>query len=87
MIAAILERDPPPLSELEPMTPPALDRTVRKCLAKAPDDRWQSAGDVASEFCWIAEDSSRVGVPAPVAARRPSRRRLAWGLAGACIGA
>src|SRR4030088_1648809 len=36
LIAAILEREPPPMSSLQPMTPPALDRTVKTCLAKDP---------------------------------------------------
>ena len=43
VIAAILEDDPPPMSSLQPMTPPALDRVVKKCLAKEPDERWQTA--------------------------------------------
>ena len=43
VIAAILKSDPPPMSSLQPMTPPALDRVVKKCLAKEPDERWQSA--------------------------------------------
>ena len=42
VIAKILETDPPPMSSLQPMTPPALDRVVKKCLAKEPDERWQS---------------------------------------------
>ena len=82
LIAAILERDPPPISSLQPMTPPALDRLVKKCLEKDPDDRWQTAHDLAGELGWIAEGGSQVGVPAPVAARRRSRERL-W--AGAAI--
>ena len=41
LIAAILDADPPPPSTLQPITPPALDRVVRKCLAKDPEDRWQ----------------------------------------------
>src|ERR1700758_5402518 len=41
LIAKILEIDPPPISSLQPMTPPALDRAVKKCLAKEPEKRWQ----------------------------------------------
>ncbi|MGQ0723159.1 MAG: protein kinase domain-containing protein, partial [Candidatus Eiseniibacteriota bacterium] len=81
LIAAILERDPPPLSSIEPMTPPALDRTIRRCLAKDPDARWQSAADVGAELSWIGEESARAGVPAVVSARRRSRERLLWVLA------
>ena len=47
--------DPPPISSLQPMTPPALDRVVKSCLAKDPDERWQSAADLARELKWIAE--------------------------------
>ena len=43
LIGAILEHDPAPVSTLVPSAPAALDRVVRKCLAKSPDDRWQSA--------------------------------------------
>jgi Tol biopolymer transport system component len=56
LIAAIMEHEPPPLSSVAPMTPPALDRVVRTCLAKDPDDRWQSAADVARELKWIADE-------------------------------
>jgi serine/threonine protein kinase/Tol biopolymer transport system component len=79
LISAIMQNDPPPISSVSPMTPPALDRVVRICLAKDPDDRWQSAHDIAGELKWIAE-SSPSGVPAPVAviARRRNRERLAW---------
>src|SRR5579872_2648121 len=46
VMAKILETDPPPMSSLAPMTPPALDRVVKRCLVKDPDDRWQSARDL-----------------------------------------
>src|ERR1700726_2553500 len=64
LIAAILEREPPPMSSLQPMTPPALDRVVKKCLRKDRDDRWQSARDITDELKWIAEGGSRAGLPA-----------------------
>src|SRR5207245_7757793 len=55
LIVAILEREPAPMSSLQPMTPPALDRVVKRCLAKEPDDRWQTARDLEMELKWIAE--------------------------------
>ncbi|GJM44780.1 MAG: hypothetical protein DHS20C21_16220 [Gemmatimonadota bacterium] len=81
LIAAILEREPTPLSSVAPMTPPALDHIVRKCMAKDPEDRWQSAADVSGQLSWIAESSSQAGVPAVVSSRRRVRARLAWSIA------
>src|SRR3979490_1464242 len=60
LIAAILEREPPPMSSLQPMTPPALDRVVKRCLAKDRDDRWQTARDLEVELKWIAEGGEQV---------------------------
>ena len=48
--AAILEHEPPPVSSLQPLVPPAVDDIVRRCLAKNPDERWQTAGDVIREL-------------------------------------
>jgi Tol biopolymer transport system component len=78
LIAAILEHEPPAISSIQPLAPPALDRVVRTCLAKDPDDRWQTAHDVMLELKWIVEAGSQAGVPAPVVARRKNRERLAW---------
>jgi serine/threonine-protein kinase len=58
LIAAILDRDPPSMSSVAPLTPPVLDRLVRKCLAKDRDRRWQSAADLGDELTWIAQSSS-----------------------------
>jgi len=81
LVAAILSSQPPPISSLQAVMPPALDHVVRKCLEKDPGDRWQSAHDVASELRWIGEAGSQAGVPATVTMRRRSRERLAWALA------
>jgi Tol biopolymer transport system component/predicted Ser/Thr protein kinase len=78
LIAAIIERVPPPISSISPMTPPAFDRVVKTCLAKDPEDRWQTAHDVMLELKWVAEGGSAAGLPAPVVARRKSREKLAW---------
>jgi eukaryotic-like serine/threonine-protein kinase len=56
LIGAIMHSEPTPLAELLPVTPPALDRIVRKCLAKQPDKRWQNALDLRDELIWIAEN-------------------------------
>jgi len=59
--SAILHKDPPPITTLEPLTPPALERTIRVCLAKDPDERWQSASDLWNELRWISESGSQSG--------------------------
>jgi eukaryotic-like serine/threonine-protein kinase len=87
VIAAILGKTPPPISSVQPMTPPALDRVVQTCLEKDPEDRWQTAHDVMLELKWVAEGGSRAGLPAPVVTRRRSRERLAWIIAAALAAA
>ena len=90
LIAAILDRDPPPMASLQPMTPSALDRVVRKCLAKEQERRWQAASDVCDELKWIAEGGSETGVPtaaAPIPARTGWRRVLSWSMASLFVGA
>ena len=85
LIASILTIEPKPISELVPLAPPALDRLVRACLAKDPDDRIQTAHDVKLQLRWIEEGGSQAGVPAPVAAARRRHERLAWIVAGAAV--
>ncbi len=82
--SAILEKDPEPISAVKPMTPPALDHVIRRCLAKDPDQRWQTARDVALELEWITRASGPAAVLlAPVLSHRKFRERLAWVLAAA----
>jgi Tol biopolymer transport system component len=78
LIAAILEREPPPMSSLQPMTPPALDRVVKRCLAKEPDERCQNAKDLTDELKWIAEGGSQLTfAPTASAKGMPSLGRRA----------
>jgi serine/threonine protein kinase len=81
VIAAVLAAEPTPISALQPMTPPALERLIRICLAKDPDERFQSAHDLSLQLKWISEAGSQAGVAAPVIAHRRSRERIAWALA------
>jgi Tol biopolymer transport system component len=76
--SAILEKEPEPISTAKPLTPPALDHAIRKCLAKLPNDRWQSASDLASELNWASE--STIGAPGHSSAQaRPKfRQAVAW---------
>jgi len=87
LIAAILRETPAPVSSIRDVIPPAIERVILRCLEKSPDDRYQTARDVLLELRWSAEAGSRAGMPAPVAARRKHRERLAWSLAGAGLAA
>jgi serine/threonine protein kinase/Tol biopolymer transport system component len=88
VMAAILEREPQPITVAQPLAPPALDRLVKICLAKDPDERWQTAHDLKLQLQWIAEAGSQLGVPAPVAAHRRTREYVAWAAsAGAIVAA
>ena len=79
LVASILEREPTPVSELQPMTPPGLDRLVRTCLAKHPEDRFHTVHDLRLALQWIRDGGSAAGVPAPVASSRRRRARFAAG--------
>ncbi len=81
LIGAILKDEPPAISTIQAMAPPALDRVVRTCLAKDPEDRWQTARDLTLELKWIAEGGSAMGIAAPAIPRARRRERLAWALA------
>jgi len=74
LIAAILEHEPEPISTVRPMVPVALDRIVRTCLTKNPDDRFQSAHDLKLQLEWIRDAGSQAGVPAASLLSRPARR-------------
>ncbi len=57
VIAAILEKDPPPISQTQPVAPPAFDYCVRTCLAKDPEDRYQTAHDVKLQLAWVQQEA------------------------------
>jgi eukaryotic-like serine/threonine-protein kinase len=81
LISSIMKDEPAPISAIAPMTPATLDRVVKTCLAKDPEDRFQTAHDAKLQLQWIAEGGSLAGLPAPVALRRKNRERLAWSIA------
>ena len=78
VMAAVLATKPRPIDELVPLTPPGLERIVSRCLAKDPEDRWQTARDVAAELQWVGQGGSKVGLPAVVSGRRRVREGVAW---------
>jgi serine/threonine-protein kinase len=87
VLGAIMHLEPPPISSLQPMSPPALERLVKICLAKDPDGRWQSSGDVGRQLQGIIEGGSAPSVVAPTAAARTVawRRVIPWALAASLL--
>jgi len=73
LIAAILKDQPRPVSELQPVSPKALDRVVQTCLEKDPDRRWQSAREVKHALEWISLEA-----PTPVPTPAPVKRPWLW---------
>ncbi|HEV8230947.1 MAG TPA: protein kinase [Thermoanaerobaculia bacterium] len=69
VIGSILRDEPRPMSEIQPTTPSAFDRMVRTCLAKDPDDRWQTTRDVALQLGWVERDRT-AEAPASLPIRR-----------------
>ena len=80
VMSAILEKEPEPISAVQPLTPRALDHVLERALAKDPEERWQSAADVKAELKWIAT----VGRPKE-AARARTLNRTAPAVAAACV--
>jgi len=77
LIASILSSEPAPVSSVQPLTPPALEHLVTRCLTKAPDERWTALNDVVLQLRWIADRGLKAGVSEPVSSR-PSRKGLSW---------
>ncbi|HEV8337412.1 MAG TPA: protein kinase [Candidatus Polarisedimenticolia bacterium] len=87
LIGSIMNVEPPPIAEIAPLAPPTLERLVRACLTKDPDERIQTAHDVRLQLEWIRDAGSQAGVAAPIAARRRSREPIAWAMAAAGLAA
>jgi len=77
LMSAIMKDEPAPISQAVPVAPPALDQIIRHCLAKDPDDRFQTAHDLLLQLRWIAESGGSSAAPAPAAA--PVRRGVPFG--------
>ena len=74
--SAILEKEPEPLNHLLPLSSPALGHAVQRCLAKDPDNRWQTARDLAGELDWIAQSGKTL---TPVSSERTVKRMPVFG--------
>jgi serine/threonine-protein kinase len=86
LISSILKDEPRPIAELQPLTPLQLDHIVGRCLAKDPDERWQSAADLTRELRWIHDSGASARVAAAPLERRERRGRLAIGVAAVIAG-
>jgi serine/threonine-protein kinase len=78
VLASVLNAEPAPLDAIQPPVPRSLERLIHKCLAKDPDQRWQSARDLADELKWIGDEPPATGPHADAVAKaralRPLRR-------------
>lgn len=85
--SSILEKEPPPIRETRPVAPPALEHAIQRCLAKDPEERWQTARDFGIELDWIAKSGSSGEAAAVSAVRETGWKRFAprlgWLLCGA----
>ncbi len=77
VMAAVLERDPAPISSLSPLSPAAFGHLVKTCLAKDPEERFQTVHDLKTQLKWIAESGSQTSVPAA------PRSKFSWMVAAA----
>jgi len=80
VIGSILKDEPKAIGAVQPLTPPLMEHIVRRCLAKNPDERWQTAADLMRDLKWIGEGSAT-----PAAAPARTRERMAWSLAGLAV--
>ena len=81
LIAAIIQVEPPAVSSLQPLAPPAIDRIVMTCLAKDPDERWQTATDLRRELQWVRDGSFQEDTPSATGEIPPRRHSVGWGAA------
>ncbi len=80
IVSAIMRADPPPVATVRPEVPPGLARLVGACLAKDPDERWQSAGDLSRELRWVVAAG-----PETTPVRRGAGRAGPWAVAAAVL--
>src|SRR5215813_1376913 len=81
VLSAILEKEPRAISAMKPLTPPLLDHTIQRCLAKNSEERWQRALDLGLELKWLVESGSGAQGAASQEGLRPGWGRLAWAFA------
>ena len=85
LIAAIMGQEPRPMAELQPMTPQLLDWVVKRCLAKEPDERWQTASDLNAGLKCVTEPGTAEDVIAAGAGQSTARVPVVWAFALALV--
>jgi Tol biopolymer transport system component len=85
LITQIMSAEPPPMRDTQPVTPPGLEKIVRRCLAKDPEDRWQSARDVGAALELVMGPQAPSGQAINESPRNVWRERIAWGLFAAAV--
>ncbi len=86
VMSAILEKEPEPISAIQPTIPPAFEHIVKRALAKDPDERWQTAADLKSELKWISQTSSSARAVSPgVKRKRYQKWATTAGVAAAAV--
>jgi serine/threonine protein kinase len=78
VMSAILEKEPEPVSSVQPMAPLALDHVIQRALAKNPDDRWQTSRDFMQELKWSGDGGALSSGAVPAVLGRRTREGLAW---------
>jgi Tol biopolymer transport system component len=84
VLAAILEKEPEPISQLQPLTPPALEMVVKSCLTKDPDERLQTAHDLKLQLNWTSQTAAAAVAKQPKALAK-GRAWLAWAVAAIAV--
>ena len=88
LMAAIMTAEPDPLIAAQPLASPALDHVLKRCLAKDPDDRWQTAHDLLIQLRWVTgNDAKTIGADAVKTRRQRWLIRAALGAAVVMVAA
>src|SRR5277367_4311821 len=77
-MTAILNEEPPAVSQLVPLAPPAMQRIVHRCLEKSPEQRFQSASDLAFALEALSESGVSGTTPSPAPIQRKTQKPLLW---------
>ena len=75
-VSAILNEEPPPITQLTPDMPLALERVIRRCLEKNPEQRFHSASDLAFALEALSDPVYALSGAHPIPVEPPKQHRL-----------